>query len=105
MTAAVCCVPVSPLRAEPSHKSEMVSQQLFGECCEVLEYRTDHWTRIRCQYDAYEGWCQESHITEIDYEQYALPEKKLTQEWMTCLEYNAQPLIIPLGSSLTGMKN
>ena len=31
MQYAVCCVPVSPLRAEPSHKSEMVTQQLFGE--------------------------------------------------------------------------
>ncbi len=34
---AVCCVPLSPLRAEPAHRSEMVSEQIFGECCEILE--------------------------------------------------------------------
>ena len=37
MQYTVCCVPVSPLRAEPSHKSEMVSQHLFGEKSVVIE--------------------------------------------------------------------
>ena len=41
MIRAVCCVPVSPLRAEATHKAEKVSQQLFGECCEILEEAGD----------------------------------------------------------------
>ena len=65
MIKAICCVPVSPIRAEPSHRTEMVSQLLFGECCEVLEQVKD-WSRIRVKYDGYEGWCQPAHLTEID---------------------------------------
>lgn len=44
-----------PLRAEPSDRSEMVNQLLFGESYQVLEKRKK-WLRIRLQHDAYEGW-------------------------------------------------
>ncbi len=40
MEYMVCCVPVSPMRKEPSHKAEMVSQQLFGEKSIVLDKTT-----------------------------------------------------------------
>ena len=63
---SVCCVPVSPLRKEPSHTSEMVSQLLFGETCVSLEKTRDHWIRVRCLYDGYEGWCQEGHVMEVE---------------------------------------
>ena len=42
MQYTVCCVPVSPLRAEPSHKSEMVTQHLFGEKSVVIERSIDN---------------------------------------------------------------
>jgi len=105
MPYAVCCVPVSPLRAEPSHRSEMVTQQLFGESCEILEREKDHWIKIRCQYDNYEGWCQDSHVTSIDEEQFRKGERHLTPEWVNELEYNGHPMMVPFGSSLTAMKN
>ena len=46
MQYAVCCVPVSPMRAAPSHKSEMVSQQLFGEKSAVIETGLEGWAKI-----------------------------------------------------------
>lgn len=52
---AFCHIPAAPLRSEPSDRSEMVSQLLFGETAEVLE-RGEKWSRIRCTYDNYEGW-------------------------------------------------
>lgn len=52
---AFCHIPAAPLRSEPSDRSEMVSQLLFGETAEVLE-RGEKWSRIRCTYDGYEGW-------------------------------------------------
>src|SRR3954447_25963138 len=58
--AAVC-----PLRSEASHRSEMVSQLLFGEGAEVLEAGKD-FTKIRCLYDRYEAWVQTSQLTEVD---------------------------------------
>jgi cell wall-associated NlpC family hydrolase len=105
MVKAICCVPLSPLRAEASHRSEMVSQQLFGECCDVLEEDKEGWARIRCSYDGYEGWCTANHLTEIDIAEYEQSSIVLTPEWAVELEYNGHPMMVPLGSSLTGMKN
>jgi cell wall-associated NlpC family hydrolase len=105
MIRAICCVPVSPLRAEPSHRTEMVSQLIFGECCEVLESIKDNWAHIRGGYDGYEGWCQTSHLTEIDEKEYGQSINDLTPEWVASLEYNGHPMMVPFGSNLTAMKN
>lgn len=45
----------TPVRAEPAHRAEMVSQWLCGEALEVLE-REEAWVRTRGP-DGYEGWC------------------------------------------------
>jgi cell wall-associated NlpC family hydrolase len=105
MSRAICCVPVSPLRVEPSHKSEMVSQQLFGESCEILEPAKDNWIRVRCSYDGYEGWCSESHLTTTDGTDNEQGSHALTPEWVNEIGYNGDPMMVPLGSSLTGMKS
>ena len=82
----------------------MVTQLVFGECCEVLE-QTKDWTRIRGSYDGYEGWCQPGHWTEIGEEEYTERKTALTPEWVTSVEYNGHPMMVPMGSSLTAMKN
>jgi cell wall-associated NlpC family hydrolase len=49
-----CSVSVSPIRAEISEKSEMTSQILYGETCEILE--TDGlYSKIKMDFDGYEG--------------------------------------------------
>lgn len=99
MQYAICSVAASPLRAEPSHKTEMVSQLLFGESCLIIDRSADHWIKVRCKYDGYEGWCQDSHILEVDqlfYEQ----EKALTRKWITEIDFGGKPVNVPLGSSL-----
>jgi gamma-D-glutamyl-L-lysine dipeptidyl-peptidase len=106
MESAFCSVPVSPLRADPSHRSEMVSQLVFGERCDILEYAPGEWLRIKCLFDGYEGWCQDSHITETDPVRASEKEEEsLTQDWVTMLEFNGHPMYLPLGSSLTGLKS
>ena len=65
MTTGVCCVPVSPVRAEPSHKSEMTTQLLFGEGIEIIEKGADNWIQIRCLHDDYTGWITRPHITDL----------------------------------------
>ena len=40
----------APLRAEAAHRSEMVSQLLFGETAEILDSTKD-FIKIRCSYD------------------------------------------------------
>ena len=51
----ICNLAIIPLRFEPSDRSEIVSQVLFGEHFEILE-QLKQWCRIRMQYDDYEGW-------------------------------------------------
>ena len=53
----LCSLPLIPLRAEPSDKSEMISQLLFGECFHILE-QDKNWFRIQSDIDNYTGWCQ-----------------------------------------------
>lgn len=65
MSFVVSIVTVCPMRKEPSHRSEMVSQLLFGEFAEVLESDKD-FTRVKCLYDGYEGWCQRSQLERVD---------------------------------------
>lgn len=105
MSYAVCCVAVSPIRVEPSHLSEMVTQQLFGEPCEIIDRVKDHWIKIRSQYDNMEGWCQDSQVTEIEPKDYDKKTKALTSDWVSDLEYNGHVMKVPMGCSLTAMKN
>jgi len=65
-------VPVAPLRAEPFHRSEMVSQLLFGELCEMLETSKD-FLKVRCRYDGYVGWCQCNQLVDFGADDYLSP--------------------------------
>ena len=105
MRYAVCCVPVSPMRMEASHRSEMVSQQLFGEKSIVIEDAADNWAKISLKYDGYEGWVQQSHLAEIDEAHYLNVEKDLTEEWVNEVDYNGHIMFVPFGSSLSAFKN
>lgn len=69
MFYGICCLSVVPVRAEPSDKSELTTQLLFGEAYEILE-RREKWLFIRIADDNYTGWIdrkQHSEITEDYY--------------------------------------
>ena len=105
MQYVVCCVPVSAVRAEPSHKTEIVSQQLFGEKSIILETAVDGWAKIAMKYDGYEGWVQQSHLTPLDESEYVKVDKALAGEWANEITFNGHPMMVPLGSSLGAFKN
>ncbi len=50
-----CAVSIAPIRKEPSDRSEMVSQLLFGEFFEITE-TSEKWVKIKTELDFYEGW-------------------------------------------------
>ena len=103
MSHAICCVPVSSLRSEPSHRSEIISQQIFGEQCRILEKGKDNWLKVKCDYDEYEGWCQEYHLLPLNAS--IIPSGMLTGEWVSLITYKGQPMRIPYGSRLPGLVN
>lgn len=67
------------MRREPSERSEMVSQVLFGELFEVVE-EMEKWVYIRLLHDGYEGW--------IDRKMYL----SVTEEYVTRYRAEAQML-------------
>lgn len=52
---AICPLAQVPVRFEPSDRSEMVTQILFGETFIILEEKAN-WILIRLDQDNYEGW-------------------------------------------------
>ncbi len=57
MSYGICDLSVIPLRKDPSHTAEMVSQLLYNETYEALDEKSG-WTLIRTDLDHYEGWIQ-----------------------------------------------
>ena len=62
---AITHLSIVPIRSEPSDRSEMVSQFLFGESLEVLETK-NQWRRVRSVYDNYEGWIDQKQMVMVD---------------------------------------
>ena len=50
-----------PLRSGPSHKSEMLSQVLFGEKYSVID-KSGSWLKIETLFDNYTGWIDNDHL-------------------------------------------
>jgi len=87
-------VPISPLRAEPLHRSEMISQLLFGEACDILEIKED-WFRISVVHDGYEGYCSENQFMHVREEPGT---GRLTGDWINEVTVDGKPMRIPFGA-------
>ncbi|MEN9449080.1 MAG: hypothetical protein RJA25_2370 [Bacteroidota bacterium] len=100
----ICNLANIPLRIEPSDRSELVSQVLFGEHFSILEH-TSKWSKIHLDYDDYEGWVDNKQFATITKEQF----EQLSQDTIVLnndlIEYITSPanllIPIPLGASLS----
>ncbi|MBO4774880.1 MAG: C40 family peptidase [Bacteroidales bacterium] len=64
-----CTLAVIPLMESPTHRSEMVSQLLFGESYRVLS-ETGEWLEVETDFDHYHGFIaanQHEPLSESDY--------------------------------------
>ncbi|MES2875596.1 MAG: C40 family peptidase [Bacteroidota bacterium] len=62
----VCNLALVPLRTEPSDRSEMSSQLLFGDHFTIQE-NAGNWIRILTAHDEYEGWIDIKQYDEIEH--------------------------------------
>ena len=99
MSEAVCVVPVSPVRSQSSHKSEMVSQLLFGDVV-IIKEEDKEWHRIAVQYDGYEGWCTSGHLLPISGLQINNP-PAFTGEWVNKMYVNDVAMFLPFGCDIS----
>ncbi|MBK6861194.1 MAG: C40 family peptidase [Saprospiraceae bacterium] len=89
-------IPLVNIRKEPSHKSELISQLLFGECFSVVQQQED-WFFIKSNSDGYEGWMENRMDTFIDSEALIKP-KIITSFLATVHRTQNHQFKIPIGS-------
>ncbi|MDN3580422.1 C40 family peptidase [Mucilaginibacter flavus] len=104
MEYGICNLAVIPLRAEADDRSEQVSQVLFGETFEILEW-TERWVKITTDVDNYIGWIGRlqfvmlGHIARNSMQQEPphLTYRAVTQAWKLI---DNTVVYLPAGSSL-----
>ena len=101
---AICNLSIVPLRAEPTDRSEMVSQVLFGEMMKITEVK-ETWSKVVLQNDLYEGWIDSKQINAIGVESFEAIQNRnqlLNGDLIEHLTNDAHLLTtIPIGAELT----
>ena len=109
MEFGICLQGVIPVRAEPSHRSEMVTQILFGELYRITE-KNGVWNRVQLVFDEYEGWIhylQTHTLEEEEFLRLGHSETPVSLDLVQLVirESRNDMLPAPLGSSLPGLAN
>ncbi|MCD6112728.1 MAG: C40 family peptidase [Bacteroidales bacterium] len=109
MKFGICNLSSAPLRIEPSHKSEMVNELLFGETYKIIE-KYENWYKIISDFDDYHGWINENQFCNIDEMEYTRIKKSklfytknLCENIFNKTKNIKSPIII--GSTLPALKN
>lgn len=101
MQLAICLLSAIPMRKEPSHRSEMVSQILFGEYATTGEEKDD-FVLVQCDYDSYAGWVQKNQLTPVEEKRKAAA---FTSAFSTAVAKNDTMLYVPYGSPVYGQND
>lgn len=99
---AIITIACLPLRIEPSEKSEMETQVLFGELVEIIE-SVGNWTKVKILADEYEGWVDNKNFIYIDeknIQPYIQTKTVLTSILGVALNPNNEKIILPGGAIL-----
>lgn len=107
MRYGVCHLSIIPMRSEPSDRSELVNQILYGELFKVVEYRKK-WSRVKLSHDNYEGWIDNKQYIEIEKDQYHLlksePTYRATDSVQFVTDNHQQLITIVLGSIVSSCR-
>ena len=106
MEFGICLQSVIPVRAVPSHKSEMVTQVLFGELYRILQ-KDDEWLMIQLAYDNYSGWihsAQSHSLEEPEFIRLFNIDPAVSIDLVQLISNDTKQTMLPimLGSSLPG---
>ncbi|MDV6166798.1 C40 family peptidase [Flavobacterium sp. DG1-102-2] len=104
----ICNLAIVPLRLEPSDRSEMTTQVLFGEHFKILEH-TEKWSRIELAFDGYNGWTDNKQFRLISEADYHILSNSPAIFNGDLIEYLTTPdnqlLSVPIGSSLAFLEH
>lgn len=100
----ICRLSLVPVRREPTDKSEMVTQLLFGEHYTVVEVHEEkNWIRIEIFADNYQGWIdgnQHRPISQDYFDQINVSDYKIALDSFATILYKKSPVNIVAGSIL-----
>lgn len=86
-----------PLRSGPSHKSEMLSQVLFGEKYIAIE-KVGHWMKVETKFDKYMGWI------DIDHQQFSVDPGSacgyVLNKALLCYKDNKSKIVLEAGCEI-----
>lgn len=99
MLLAFTITAVAQLRSQESHKSELISQLLFGETAVVIDETKDFF-KVQCSFDKYEGWVHKNQVTIIHQDVLHNVPFYYTQFDTSIVKINGKSLVVPFGSCL-----
>ena len=103
----ICQLSIMPVRGEASHKSEMVTQLLFGEHYEMTDKIND-WVKIKVAFDGYEGFIPATQHTTLEFRDFNFLQKTgafLSYDLVQLMVHEGRIQTIVLGSVLPFYEN
>jgi gamma-D-glutamyl-L-lysine dipeptidyl-peptidase len=94
MTVKTVTVPVADMRREPNHRSERLSQALYGSTVAVRDAR-NQFDLVQTP-DGYEGWMAQSYLQEADATEAS--QAVVSSRWAYFTLDGGGELILPFGS-------
>lgn len=101
---AITGVPVAPIRSEPKHSAEQVSQLLFGEKVEVWAKKPGDWCYVRAAWDDYEGWVKAGQLQSVDSKVFKKKTRYLSAGTQDTLLLPTGKTLLSPGSSLFNLR-
>ena len=102
MDLFICTNTFIPLRSAPSHRSELVSQLLFGERFYIIDSAAT-WLKAETEFDSYRGWIDSLHS---DYKKFGEPESGIiTGRESVCVRSDSSRLFLSPGSELFNLNH
>ena len=107
MEYGICNLSIAPMRNENSHKSELISQLLYGDCFKVISKKKE-WLQITTITDDYSGWIdykQSQLITKSEAEDISFTINSYSSSLVDYIETSENKLIsLVLGSNVGATK-
>lgn len=99
MLEGTCYLSVIPVRSEPSSKTILVNQLLFGDRVKIIDEITG-WYKIISLHDNYEGWCEKNQITPDEVIAHDTYDRLLVHDTTAVFSDGEQSLAIVYGSEI-----
>lgn len=95
---------LAPQYHEPSHRSELVNELLFGEPVQIIS-KSENWIELRAGYEQYPGWilaCFASEINEDEWHNLLIEHKSALNEIIPNVQIDENSSLTLLMGTLIG---